>query len=412
MPEFKNLKKVFHQWGGSTTTFFAYTHMSHDLGNGLHMALLPVIKAGMGLSYLQSGLLLSANHITAGLSQVPGGWLTDHLNRYLVIAIGVGGIGLAAMAVGLSSSYYQLLIILVIMGIVAGAYHPASVSLLSDSFEKEKRGKVIGFHLVGGSVGFTLAPILGGLIAATLGWRSAFIILSIPALVAVPLVLRMVKKSHRVSVDESAAPQYDENGAIAESTPGRISIIQVLRPVAVVTLLAVFTQLIAGSAMAFTPLYLVDKHGVAPAYATMLFGVIRAGGIVGSLFGGWLSDRWGRRKTIILVLGATGPIVYLITILPLNLWLVLAFVLFGIFMQMRQSAFQPFLMDNTPPHLRGIVFGIYFGLSMEGASILQPVAGYFMDIFGIVSVFQVIAIMSSALSLLSLLLLRRPKLLR
>ena len=68
-------------------------------------------------------------------------------------------------------------------------------------------------------------------------------------------------------------------------------------------------------------------------------------------------------------------------------------------------------MDNTPPQLRGMVFGIYFGLSMEGASILQPVAGYFMDIFGIVSVFQVIAIMSIALSLLSLLLLRRPKLL-
>jgi MFS family permease len=88
------------------------------------------------------------------------------------------------------------------------------------------------------------------------------------------------------------------------------------------------------------------------------------------------------------------------------------FVFFGIFMQARQSAFQPFLMDSAPSQLRGIVFGIYFGLSMEGASILQPVAGHFMDVFGIIPVFQIVALASVALSLLALLLLRNPKLLR
>ena len=69
-------------------------------------------------------------------------------------------------------------------------------------------------------------------------------------------------------------------------------------------------------------------------------------------------------------------------------------------------------MDSTPPYLRATVFGIYFGLSMEGMSLMQPVAGHFMDIFGIAEVFHFIALISVGLSLLALILIKRKGLLR
>ena len=69
---------------------------------------------------------------------------------------------------------------------------------------------------------------------------------------------------------------------------------------------------------------------------------------------------------------------------------------------MRQSAAQPFLIENTPPHLRATIFGIYFGLGMEGRSMIQPVVGYFMDTLGIVQVFYYIALTSVGLSLIVL----------
>ncbi|MBI2288237.1 MAG: MFS transporter, partial [Chloroflexi bacterium] len=121
---------------------------------------------------------------------------------------------------------------------------------------------------------------------------------------------------------------------------------------------------------------------------------------------------WGRRNAIFLTLIVTGPILYTLTRLPFNAALMVVFVLFGVFMQMKQSTIQPFLMDSTPPQLRGIVFGLYFGLSMEGASLLQPVTGYYMDIFGIVSVFNVIALISVGLSLTALVVLKKPRLRR
>ncbi len=410
MSEFRNLKKVLHQWGGTTTAFFAYTHLSHDLCTALLIPFLPLIRAGLGLSYLQSGLLLSAYSITSGFSQFLGGWLGDRVSRRILITIGLGGVGLATMAVGLSSAYYPMLFILVIMGIFAGAYHPSAIPILSDYFEEARRGKVIGFHMVGGSIGFTMGPVLGGLIAQMLGWRLTFIILSIPALVAAPLALRKLNHQKLMSGDEPVSHASIRDSAPVKPIHRRIGIGQVLRPVAVITALAILTQFIAGSATAFIPIYLVDKHNVAPTYAAMLLGIIRGGGIAGSLFGGWLSDKWGRRNTIFLALVATGPILYLLTKLPFNLMLMVIFVLFGLVMLMRAATIQSLLMDSTPPQLRGTVFGIYFGLSMEGMSLAQPVVGHFMDVFGIIEVFHIIALISIALSLVALLLVKRPKL--
>ena len=412
MSEFRNLHKILHQWGGTTGTLFSYTHLSHDLCTGLLIALLPLIRANLGLSYLQSGLLLSAFTITSGLSQFPGGWLSDRVSRQIVVVIGLCGVGLTTLAVGLSPSYYPLLFILVIMGIFAGAYHPSAVSMLSGYFEEVRRGKVIGLHMVGGAVGFTLGPLLGGLIAQMWGWRFAFIILGIPALVAAPIVLNKLRQHKDVNGGELVSHTYTTDGTPTKPKNRWTDIGQVLRPVAAITALAILTQFIAGSAMSFIPIYLVDKHNIAPAYAAMLLGIMRSGGIAGSLFGGWLSDKWGGKNAIFLALVATGPILYLLTQLPFSLVFMVILVLFGLVMPMRQVTVQSLLMDSTPPQLRGIVFGIYFGLGMEGISLVQPVVGHFMDIFGIVEVFHIIALISIALSLVVLLLVKRPKLRR
>ena len=96
------------------------------------------------------------------------------------MAIGLGGIGLAAIGVGLSTTYYPILIVLIVMGIFAGAYHPPAASMLAGYFEPERRGSMLGLHLVGGNIGFVLGAVLGGLIANMLGWRFAFIILCVP----------------------------------------------------------------------------------------------------------------------------------------------------------------------------------------------------------------------------------------
>ena len=373
------------------------------------MALLPLIRDSLGLSYLQSGLLLSAYTITTGLSQFPGGWLGDRINRRIVIAIGLAGVSLSAVAVGLSSSYYLILSVLVVMGIFAGAYHPSALSLLSVSLNDARRGRAISLHQAGGSASFALGPILGGIIADTLGWDFAFILLSIPAMVSVPLILKKRFKRQEPPNSDSSENNSSISDDIALNPARRsIGIGQALRPVVVIIALVILMQFVGGVAMSFIPIYLVDKHYIVPAYAAMFMGVVRGGGVAGSLLGGWLSDIWGRRNTIFLTLVATGPILYLLTKLPFHWGLIVIFVLFGIIMHMRQAAAQAYLGVSVPAELRGTIFGIYFGLSMEGTSVMQPLAGHFMDIFGIAEIYNVTAWICIALSIVSLFLAIKP----
>lgn len=404
----QGLAKISNQWGGATAAFFAYTHLSHDLCAGLLPALLPLIKIGLGINYLQAGLLLSALTITSGLSQFLGGWLGDRISRPIAIVIGLGGVGLSAVMVGLSSSYYPLLIILVVMGIFSGPYHPSAVSFISGYFEDDKRGKVIALHMVGGSIGFSVGPLIGGLIAGALGWQFSYIMLSIPPFIAALLVLSRFRRSISMNVNEQPDDRAIDRDSTSEPLSIKIGLGQALKPVAAVLSVTILTHFVAGSVMAFLPIYLVDRHGIVPVSAAMFMSLIRGGGIIGSLFGGWLSDRWTRKNAIILALVATGPVIYLITILPFNPVAMVVLMLFGFFMYMRSAAVQPLLMNSVPVYLRSTVLGIYFGLMMEGASLMQPLVGYFMDIFGIMDVFQIIAFIGIGISLVSLIILKIP----
>ena len=387
---------MVRQWGGSTALFFSYTHLSHDLTTGLLVALLPFIRQDLELNYLQAGLLVSAFSLTSGFSQLLGGWVSDRISRKKAIALGLGGVGLSATILGLAQSYYAMLAILVAMGIFAGFYHPSAVSTLTNHFDPKQRGRVIALHMLGGSLGFGISPLLGAIIASNSSWHFAFMFLGLPSLVAALLVFTRLKlpppieQPADVAASQSAGQKPTSVGGVFRSAAGVVG-------------LSVPMQLITGPVMSFTPLFLVDVHHLSAAAGSTWLTIIRLGGLVGSLFGGWLTDKWGRRRAILLSLIMFGPVVLLIAKLPFGVFLAAAFVLFGLVMSMRETTMQTYLMDITPPRLRGTVFGIYFGFGQQGSSVIQPVVGNFMDRMGIAGVYNSIAYISAGLSMLTVL---------
>ena len=174
--------------GRGQRRFFAYVHFCHDMATGLMSAMLPLVRQDFGLNYLESSLLVAVYAIISGVAQVGGGWLGDRAKRNVVAAIGLGGVGLTALGVSASPTFFIMLVFMAMMGIFGGFYHPSAASLLTSYFESGRRGSAIGLHLLGGTIGFTGAPVLGGIIGAALGWRFSFVLLSIPALIAAPVM--------------------------------------------------------------------------------------------------------------------------------------------------------------------------------------------------------------------------------
>jgi MFS transporter, FSR family, fosmidomycin resistance protein len=386
---------VFNQWGGKFAFFFTYLHTSHDLTTGLLAALLPFIREDLHLDYLQAGLLVTAFSLTAGLSQLLGGWLSDRISKRNAITIGLCGVGLACIVIGFAPSYYYLLGALIILGVFSGFYHPSSISALSSHYEANQRGKVINLHMLGGGIGFAIGPLIGAVIAATLNWHFAYAILGIPAIIAGVLVftrlkLREVKPLKGTSTTQAKGP--------------KIGVWQVFKPAIFLIILSVFMQLIAGPLMSFMSLYLVDVQHLSATAGSMWVTIIRLGGLAGNIIGGWLTDKWGRRNMMFLILIAVGPIVFLMTKLPFGVGLIIVFILFGWLMTMRETTTQTILMDNAPPNLRATVVGIYFSFGQQGSSIIQPIAGNFMDTIGIADVFSFLAYLSIGLSIIALIL--------
>lgn len=402
-PEKPGAGGFIEEWGGKLALFFSYTHFSHDLTTGLLVALLPFIREELGLNYLQSGLLTSALALTSGFSQFLGGWLGDRLNRVRAMAIGLAGVGLCTFAVGLMPSYYLILAILVVQGIIAGAYHPSAVSSVTGSFEEARRGRAMALHMMGGSVGFLLGPFLGAPLASILGWRHAFEILALPAVVASFFVITRLKLPAAVSMPKTSPQAGTPNKSLGE-------VFHVFRSLASVFILVIIVNLIMGPSISFLSLFLVDRHHLSTAAAAIWISVVRLGGLIGSLFGGWLSDKWGRRRAVLLMLVLIGPVLYLLTHLPFNAALIVVFIIFGALWSGREATMQTYLMNSTPAHIRATVFGIYFGIGQEGSSLMQPLVGYFADIIGIYGVFGVLAYVGIGVSVLAVIVaLRRSR---
>ena len=368
----------------------------------LLITLLPFIRQDMMLNYFQAGLLVSAYSVTSGLSQILGGWVGDRIkHRWISITLGLTGVGISGFAAGLMPTFDSLLVAMVAMGIFAGAYHPAAVPAISSLFE-DRRGKAIGLHMIGGAVGFGIGPFIGTAIAATINWHMAFLLLSVPAMVAglcVAIWLRKIEPD--IPRAEITAGKGKQAGADS------LSLWQALKKVSTVFILVVVVTFTSGSLLPFIPLYLVDHYSLTATMAAIWTSVLRASGILGSLMGGWLSDRWGNRHTVLLTLIAIGPAILLFTTVNYFSALAVLMIAVGILWTMRETAVQTYLMEKTPLHMHGLVIGIYFGVGQQGQSLLQPVYGVFMDMAGISDVFLIVGLIGMATSIVTIFIARK-----
>jgi MFS family permease len=352
---------------------FVLAHFSHHLVTALPVPLLPYIRDAFALDYTRTGFIISAFGVVYGVCQLPAGWLADRFGSRILLTIGVVGVGAAGLLVGMSPNYIVLLAGLVLMGILGGGYHPASTTMISAVIEPKTRGRALGFHLVGGSFSYFLAPLIAAGIAVVWGWRAPFIAMAIPS-IGIGIILHIalgkrIKNQKTVARDTSALTE-------APPAPGY------MRRLITVIVLSSLTMAVAMSIVSFLPLFLVDTFGTSRETAAASLSLVFAMAFWAGPLAGYLSDRLGHLVIIISTCVITSIVIYLLSVVSYGFGTVVVLVLIGTVTAFSTIVAQAYIVDQTPARNRSTALGFYFFGSMEGTGILTPVLGYLIDHFG------------------------------
>ena len=235
-------------------------------------ALFPAIKHDFRLSFAQLGYLAAAFTVVLSLSSLPLGMLADRLSRRAVISAGVLFWSAATFFSGLAGSFRSLLIARGLVGVGEAAYTPAGAAVISASFPPEVRARVQGTFDIGMFIGGATGIALGGIMAATFGWRAAFMLVGIPGVILGLSALKLPK---------SVAPLPKE----------RMPIRELLRVPAFLALLASgwFCSFAGYAYVAWGPELVQDYKGFSASTAGLALGLtIVVGGTLGIAVGAHL----------------------------------------------------------------------------------------------------------------------------
>lgn len=367
---------------------FVLAHFGHHVIGASLRPLMPMIRTDLNLNYTQSGFVLSAFSVTSGISQLPAGWLADHFGVRLAVVFGISGVAIAGLMIGLSHSYVALMAFLVLAAILGGGYHPAASAAVSASASPENRGKALGIHLIGGTSAFWIVPLVAAPIAVTWGWRSSFLILSIPTMILGIALYMLISRRTKV---QRAEPQICDNDLPV--LPARIQ----WRKLAPFLIMSIATGTMVQSVSGYLSLFAVDYLGVSEATAARLIAVTPLVGLFAAPMGGYLSDRFGGVPVIIVVGCLAAPLIFLIGVVPNAAMLVVVMVTIGLVTNTRMPTSESYIFGNVPAHRRATILGFYFFAGAEVAGLLTPLVGYLIDQIGF---YNTISIISGSLAVI------------
>ncbi len=356
-----------------TVLLLTLAHFSHHVLTALLTPLLPFIRDDLGLSYAQVGIVLAAFNLAYGFGQIPAGRLADRIGARVVLTAGIAGVGATGLLLGLSSGYPFLIVSLVLMGILGGGYHPAASPLITSAVEPDKRGRALGIHVIGGSVSYFAAPLLGVAAATALGWRGAFLSFSVPVVLLGAFVYRACV---RQALGGPAAA-----ASAADPVRGKLPAGLVLELSAFILMVTAMGAAL-GSASSFLTLYIVDALGATESTAAALLALYFSAGIWAAPLGGRLADRFGRKRVAAAASFSAVAGLLALPRVPYGFGFIALLAVLGAVPYVRMPAAEAYLTEKVPTNLRSTVLGIYFFAGMEGSGVLTPLLGRWIDLHG------------------------------
>ncbi len=318
----------------------------------------PLIQKEFHLSDTQVGLLGSAFLLVYAVAAVPFGYWADRGVRKTVVAAGVAIWSVATLFTGFARSFPQLFVSRAVLGIGEAGYYPAGTSLLSDYFPKEQRARTMSIWGAGSTFGIAVGFAGGGYIAEKFGWRSAFFFAAVPGILFALLAftLREPLRGSAESIGHAMERMHD-------ASLRKFLDLMRIRTLRATILSQTLLYFVLASNAFWLPILLTRRFDLSVGRAGLLAGVVLvAGGLIGTLAGGWIADRRALKNPAAhLQVGITGFLlgavfITIALIAPLNVGpipvFVPAFVLAVVCLYLYSGPFTAVAQNVVSPGLR------------------------------------------------------------
>jgi MFS transporter, FSR family, fosmidomycin resistance protein len=355
-------------------------HMVNDFYSMVLPPLIPALIPVFGLNYFQIGLLSFCFYILSGVLQpTVGFWSDKYAIRKKVIIAGFLINGLGFIAIGLAPTYALVLLASLLCGLGAATFHPQSTNFLSRAFPHSK-GRAMGIHGWGGSIGNFLAPLTVAALISWVGWRQGVMWLVIPGLGVAVLLWRLLDEPEDVQV-----------GHFGKGLSKELLLVSFT--------FALLSMVLRGF-LTFLPTFLVEQ-GSTLAQAGFFTSLMLFVGLVSQPLGGAVYDRVGGRTIFFICAVATGIALWAFT-RSTGPMVVVWTVVVGFFVAALFPVSLAMGSDVAKGNQVGLSVGVVFGLSSTLSAFTPALLGYVADRVGLSNAFSLLIVFAFLGALLAL----------
>ncbi|WP_153100570.1 MFS transporter [Paraburkholderia hayleyella] len=355
----------------------SFSHLLNDMIQSLILAIYPMLKSNFSLSFAQIGLITLTYQITASLLQPLVGMYTDKHPKPYSLPVGMGFTLSGLLLMSVAPSFPLLLVAAALVGCGSSVFHPES-SRVARMASGGRHGLAQSLFQVGGNAGSALGPLLAALIVIPHGQRS-IAWFSLAALVAM-VVLTQIGRWYKQHPSNRKARGAQ---AVQASLPRN----KVLLAMGVLVLLVFSKYFYLASINSYFTFYLIDRFHLPVQAAQVQLFLFLAAVAAGTIIGGPVGDRIGRKYVIwVSILGVT-PFTLLLPYANL-FWTGVLSVVIGVVLASAFSAILVYAQELIPGKV-GMVAGLFFGFAFGMGGIGAAVLGHLADATSIAHVYKI-----------------------
>ena len=357
----------------------SFSHLINDLIQSVIPSLYPLIKENFKLNYTQIGLITLTYQLTASILQPFVGNYTDKKPKPLSLAIGMSCTTIGIVLLAYSGTFIQLLLSVGLVGIGSSIFHPES-SRVAHMASGGKKGLAQSIFQLGGNAGSAIGPLLAAIIVIPHGqthilWFTVFGLIGF-------FILTKVGKwygNHLYLKKHTAKPILDNGIKLSK---GRI-----ISALAILLILIFSKYFYMASLTSYLTFFLIEKFHVTVQQSQMYLFLFLAAIALGTIIGGPLGDRFGRKYIIwVSILGAA-PFTLLLPHVNL-FWTATLSVVIGVIIASAFSAILVYATDLLPGKV-GMIAGLFFGFAFGMGGIGSAFLGWLADKTDIFYVFKI-----------------------